>query len=97
MQSSHRCDVCESLTALQGTAIASLLAGQATTFMQQRDWHTLKIRTVCQDIATIGEASLVTEELPEVHAADCRTDYTLESEMHTTIFLLQNAVLCWRC
>ena len=40
----------------KGTAVASVLAGQAAAHLQQSGWDPLKVRTLCQDVATLGES-----------------------------------------
>lgn len=40
---------------VQGTAIAAVLAGRLAGHLRdQKGWSALRIRTLCQDVATLG-------------------------------------------
>jgi len=43
---------------MQGTAIAAVLAGRLAGHLRdQKGWNALRVRTFCQDVATLGRFS----------------------------------------
>lgn len=49
---------------MQGTAIAAVLAGRLAGHLRDhKGWNALRIRTVCQDVATLGTVFNHTQQL----------------------------------